>query len=346
LESEYQQKSTGIISMRRIIWHLITVTCLSGAPCFAQQTTNLAPAFQAISTPDFGYLPLYVARSMGFFKDERLDLKLIVVNSRVSVPALIANEIHFGVGGPAMTAALRGAPLKAVFFIYNTSTFQFTVRPEIRSPHDLKGKTIAISSPGATNDQATRLMLVKLGLDPVRDVQFIAIGDAKARVIAMDTGQVAAAANNPDIAAELVRKGCRILMHSGEVYPVPFSGTAVNDRLIKQQPEMIRSWLRAHVRGLLFIRQRPEEAAQIAAKELKLDSDISREATTQVLQFMSSDDPGGFTERGMQIFLEQSAPRLGMDPKTVPISKVAEVRFLRDIQKEMGIKCRGGYLCQ
>ena len=53
----------------------------------------------------------------------------------------------------------------------------------------------------------------------------------------MDQGQVAAAANNPDIAAELVRKGYRIMMHSGEVFPVPFSGTAVNEKLIRENPD-------------------------------------------------------------------------------------------------------------
>ena len=32
--------------------------------CFAQ-TKNLIPAYQAISTPDFGYLPTYVAKANG-----------------------------------------------------------------------------------------------------------------------------------------------------------------------------------------------------------------------------------------------------------------------------------------
>jgi len=312
--------------------------------CFPQPSKSIS-VYQAISTPDFGYLPTYVARAKGFFTDERLDLKVIVMNSRVSMPALIANEIQFGVAGPSITGALRGAPLKAIFFIYNTSTFQFTVRPEIRGAEDLKGKSIAISSPGSTNDQAMRLMLAKLGLDPVRDVKFIVIGDAKARMIAMETGQITAAANNPDVAAELVRKGFRILMHSGDVFPVPFSGTAVNDRLIRENPDAIKRWLRAYVRALLFIRQRRDEAAQIATKDLRLNLEIARDAVGQVLQFMSPDDPGGFTEKGMRIFIQESAPRLGVDPDKVAISQVADVSFLREVQRQMGIYCRGGYVC-
>ena len=312
--------------------------------CFPQPSKSIS-VYQAISTPDFGYLPTYVARAKGFFTDERLELKVIVMNSRVSMPALIANEIQFGVAGPSITGALRGAPLKAIFFIYNTSTFQFTVRPEIRGAEDLKGKNIAISSPGSTNDQAMRLMLTKLGLDPVREVKFIAIGDAKARMIAMETGQIAAAANNPDVAAELVRKGFRILMHSGDVFPVPFSGTAVNDRLVRENPHAIKSWLRGYVRALLFIRERRDEAAQIATKDLRHNLEIARDAVGQVLQFMSPDDPGGFTEKGMRIFIQESAPRLGVDPDKVAIAQVADVTFLREVQRQMGIYCPGGYGC-
>ncbi len=219
------------------------------------------------------------------------------------------------------------------------------MRPEIRTADDLKGKTIAISSPGATNDLATRLILAKLGLDPVRDVKFIAIGDAKARVIAMDQRQVAAAANNPDIAAELVRKGYRILMHSGEVFPVPFSGTAVNEKLIRENPDLIKRWLRAHLRAMLLLRQRPDDAAQIAARDLKINPEVAREATTQVLQFMYPDDPGGFTEKGMKVYLQQTAPRLGVDPDKVAIPQIADMSFLREVQREMGIQCRDGYGC-
>ena len=329
---------------RKILVSLILLCNSNPSVGFPQPSKNIS-VYQAISTPDFGYLPTYVARAKGFFTDERLDLKVIVMNSRVSMPALIANEIQFGVAGPSITGALRGAPLKAIFFIYNTSTFQFTVRPEIRGAEDLKGKSIAISSPGSTNDQAMRLMLAKLGLDPVRDVKFIAIGDAKARMIAMETGQITAAANNPDVAAELVRKGFRILMHSGDVFPVPFSGTAVNDRLIRENPDAIKRWLRAYVRALLFIRQRRDEAAQIATKDLRLNLEIARDAVGQVLQFMSPDDPGGFTEKGMRIFIQESAPRLGVDPDKVAISQVADVSFLREVQRQMGIYCRGGYVC-
>lgn len=311
----------------------------------AQEKGKSINLIEGISSPDFGYLPSYLARAKGFLANEGVDLKIVVMRANVSVPALVTGEVQFAVHGSAITAALKGAPLKAIFFTYNTSIMQFTVRPEVQRPEDLKGKVIAIASPGGSQDQATRLILKKLGLDPDRDVKLLPIGDAKARVIGMETGQIVGSANNLDIAAELVRKGYRILANSSEVYPVPFSGMATHDQLIRKSPEIVKKWLRAHVRALLFMRQNPEEAAQVAARELKLDREVAREAIRQAYGFMSPDDPGGFTEKGIRLHIRYSAERVDVDPEKVKITDVADMTLLRQVQREMGIHCRGGYQC-
>jgi NitT/TauT family transport system substrate-binding protein len=313
---------------------------------FAQPAKKEISLIEGISSPDFGYVPSFIARAKGYLASEGVDLKIVVMRATVSVPALVTGEIQFAVHGSAMTAAMRGAPLKAVFFTYNTSIMQFTVRPEVKRPDDLKGKIIAISSPGGSQDQATRLILKKLGLDPDRDVKLLPIGDAKARVIGMETGQIIGSANNIDIAAELVRKGYTIMANSSEVYPVPFSGMAAHDQFLKKSPELAKKWLRAHVRALLLMRQNPEEAAQVAAKELKLDREVAREAVRQAVGFMSADDPGGCTEQGIRLQIQYNSELLGIDPDKVKSADVADFTLLREVQRELGIHCRGGYQCQ
>ncbi len=317
-------------------WHL----------ALAQSAKKEITLVEGITSPDFGYVASYLARAKGFLANEGVDLKIVVMRANVSVPALVSGEVHFTVHGSAMTAAMRGAPLKTIFFTYNTSTLQFAVRPEIKRPEDLRGKVIAISSPGGSQDQATRLMLKKLGLDPDRDVKLLAIGDSKARVIGMDTGQITGSANNLDITAELVRKGYRIIANSAEVYPVPFSGMAAHDQFLKKNPELAKKWLRAHVRALLLMRQSPEEAAQIAAKEFKLDREIARDSTKQALSFMSPEDPGGSTEQGIRLQIQYSSDRVGIDPDKIKTADVADFTLLREVQRELGIYCRGGYQCQ
>jgi NitT/TauT family transport system substrate-binding protein len=324
----------------------VIVIFFSSSLSLAQEPKRPIAAVQAISTLDFGYLPTLLARAKGFFVQEGLDLKLLVVSVRVSVPALMSREVHFAAAGSSMPAALKGAPLKAIYYTYKTSTFQLIVRPEIVGPQNLKGKSIAVSSPGSSNDHAARLMLKKLGLEPGRDATLLSSGDSQARLLAMESNLAAGSAVNPDVAAHLAPRGYRILMNSADVYPVPFSGMAVHDDLIRDNPELIKRWLRVHIRAILHIRKNPEDAAQVAAKELKLTPEVALRATKLLLPAISADDPGGFTENAMRLNLEYSASRQGGDASKVAITQVADVNLLREVQREMGIRCKDGYQCK
>ena len=329
----------------KLVAFVIFIGFLS-SPALAQDPKKPIAAMQALSTLDFGYLPTLLARSKGFFVQEGLDLKLLIVSVRVSVPALLSREVHFAAAGSSMPAALKGAPLKAIYYTYKTSTFQLMVRPEIAGPQSLKGKAIAVSSPGSSNDQAARLMLKKLGLEPGRDTTLLATGDSQARLLTMESNLAVGSAVNPDVAAHLALRGYRILMNSAEVYPVPFSGMAVHEDLIRENPELIKRWLRAHIRAMLYIQTNPEDAAQVAAKELKLAPEVALGATKLLMPLISADDPGGFTEKGMRLNLEYSASRQGGDSSKVAITQVADVNLLREVQREMGIRCKDGYQCK
>jgi NitT/TauT family transport system substrate-binding protein len=331
--------------LRQRLAFVISIVFFSSSS-LAQEPKKPIPVLQAVSTIDFGYLPTLLARSKGFFVQEGLDLKLLVVSVRVSVPALMSREVHFAAAGSSMPAALKGAPLKAVYYTYKTSTFQLIVRPEIAGPQNLKGKAIAVSSPGSSNDQAARLMLKKLGLEAGREVTLLSTGDSQARLLTMESNVAAGSAVNPDVAAHLALRGYRILMNSAEVYPVPFSGMAAHEDLIRENPELIKRWLRAHIRAILYIRKNPEDAAQVASRELKLAPEVALGATRLLMPVISADDPGGFTENGMRLNLEYSASRQGGDAGKVPIAQVADISLLREVQREMGIRCKDGYQCK
>ena len=246
---------------------LIFFISLAATVSFAQESKKLTVVHQAISTPDFGYFPTLVGRSKGMFAQEGIDLKLLVVSVRVALPALLAKEVHFATAGSSLPASLRGSPVKAVYFSYKTSTFQLVVRPEITNAQNLKGKTISISTPGSSNDIASRLMLKKLGLEPGRDVNLLPSGDSQARVLGMESGAIAGSAVNPDVAAFLATKGYRIILNSAEGLSRASPGMSTHDELLRDNPDLVKRWLRAHVRAMMQIRKNPEDAAQVAAEE-------------------------------------------------------------------------------
>ena len=84
--------------LRQRLAFVISIVFFS-SPALAQETKKPIPVLQAVSTVDFGYLATLLARSKGFFVQEGLDLKLLVVSVRVSVPALLSREVHFAAAG-------------------------------------------------------------------------------------------------------------------------------------------------------------------------------------------------------------------------------------------------------
>jgi NitT/TauT family transport system substrate-binding protein len=299
----------------------------------------------ALPTTDLNYLlTLSVADEQGYFRQEGLDVEWRQIASNASIPALLNGEVDLGPGGTAVAAAAQGAPLRAVFFPFNTSTFQLSVDPaRIREPKDLVGQTLAIASIGNTQDVATKLMLRALGVDPT-SVNYITAGAEHNRVAALLSGQVVGAANNPNVAVELRRQGFTIIASSAAVLPIPFSGYGVHTDYLRNQAAPLRAWIRGMIRAIQYIRANPDAAGVTAARAVEMDPEIARESMPLLVEGMYPDDPGGFTEAG----IKETIRLLGegnADLRPIAIDEVTDVTPLREAQRSMGIQCRGGYKC-
>jgi ABC-type nitrate/sulfonate/bicarbonate transport system substrate-binding protein len=114
----------------------------------------------ALSTKDFGYLPLFVGVRNGIFAQEGLEIQSIQVSTNVAVAALLSGEIDVAaIAGSSMRAAVRGASLKAILFPYYKSLFVLMGAPGIKRVQDLRGKIIGTTAPGATTEIAASMVL-------------------------------------------------------------------------------------------------------------------------------------------------------------------------------------------
>src|ERR1043166_3351975 len=103
---------------RHAMSFLVSVLCLTLCVsnwhlAFAQSAKKEITLLEGITSADFGYVASYIARAKGFLANEGVDLKMVVMRANVSVAALVSGEVQLTVHGSAMTAAIRGAPLKA-----------------------------------------------------------------------------------------------------------------------------------------------------------------------------------------------------------------------------------------
>jgi NitT/TauT family transport system substrate-binding protein len=121
-------------------------------------------------SPAVGHIPLPLAQKKGFFKEEGIDAEIIRIPSPASLAALVNGDIdYYSAIAPVVGAAIRGLPVKVVACYVTGSQDTLVARPEFKSVKELKGKTIAVSAPGATPTAITRLVLKHFGLDPEKE---------------------------------------------------------------------------------------------------------------------------------------------------------------------------------
>lgn len=295
----------------------------------------------ALSTRDFGYLPLYVGMRTGLFAQENLEIQWIQVGSSVVVTALLAGEIDAaGIAGSAMRAAARGAPLKAILFPYSRSLFVLMGAPGIKRVQDLKGKVVGTTGPGATTELAASMVLQNHGMDPKKDVTFMNIGGAETSVLAMRNGTIHARAFNPDAAVLLKKQGFTELGVLADMGPWPWAGYSTSDAHLASRRDKLKRWTRAMVKSLQFILTRKEETFKIAQAEFNHPRDVTEGAAEICMKAIDPKNPGGVSDDAMRqnIDLTITQPlKLSASP---PLAQLVDFSLLREVQKELEISGR------
>jgi ABC-type nitrate/sulfonate/bicarbonate transport system substrate-binding protein len=295
----------------------------------------------ALSTKDFGYLPLFVSIRSGLFAQEGLEIQWIVVNSNVVVTALIAGEIDVaGIAGSSMRAAARGAPLKANFFPYDKSLFVLMGAPGIKRVQDLKGKVIGTTGPGATTEVAASMVLQHYGMDPKKDVTFMTIGGAETSLVAMRNGTIQARAFNPDAAFIMKKQGFTELGVLADMGPWPWAGYSTSDAHLSNRRDKIKRWTRAMVKSLQFMLNRRDETYKIAQAEFGHPRDVTEGAANVCIKAIDPQNPGGATDEAMRKNIELTITqplKLGASP---PLAQLVDFTLLREVHRELGISGR------
>ena len=146
-------------------------------------------------------LPLWAAKDTGVFDRNGLDADLQYIASTNAMAALLAGQVQVAStgGSEVINSIANGADLVVVATPTPVYSVFLEVRPEIKSAADLRGKSIAITNPGASFDIATRVLLQHEGLDPDKDVTFVKTGSVANVTSALISGNVdAGLANVPD----------------------------------------------------------------------------------------------------------------------------------------------------
>ena len=248
-------------------------------------TVQTAPAAQPLTkvmmtTGSFSEreAAMYVAMDQGFFRRYGLDLTFVHVSSGpVGMAALAGgdSQLHEGsVTGAVLGSAAEGTDLVFVAGMINKLIGNIMASPKIKSPADLKGKVIAVTSMSGGSWMFTTLALEYWGLEAKRDgISFRVLGDEAVRSQALLNDSVAATHLGYTFAAPLKSRGFTNLGDLAQL-PIPFQSTGVLTKrsFINSSPEIVEGVLRGIVDSMAFIAQ-PENKPTVLkslAKGLRL----------------------------------------------------------------------------
>jgi NitT/TauT family transport system substrate-binding protein len=273
---------------------------------------------------------VWMAKEIGGFAKEGLDIEVLTMQSTSAIPALIANEIDVVQvsAAPVLTAALRGIDVTFIAGLLNTMIWDFYVRPEIKNAEQLRGKIVGTDRPATPVAFGTLVALKKLGLTP-KDVQLRPLGSSPQIVAAFYAGQIAGGVGSPPASFKMERDGFRSLVSLiGE--PYQNVGLVVRKSRLDELGPRLVPMLRAVRAGI-------ERYYTDKPFAMKVISKYARETDPEVLdrsyefykkagfrRELVTSEPG---LQGMLDFLSESIP----EAKSAKPSQFFDDRFVRQV---------------
>ena len=203
----------------------------------------------------------------------RINVGYSAVMALVSADTPIAQ-----LAGPAViNSVLDGSDAVLIVGGVTSLNYYLMGRPEIKTPEQLKGGSVAISRFGSSSDFIARYALSKIGLNPGKDVTIVQIGSTTARVDAALTGRVQATVVQPPASIIAQKRGMTILADLpklGLVYQ--HTSAATTKKYIREHPDIVRRYVKSQVEAVNRIYTDKEASMRALARFIgrSVDRDV------------------------------------------------------------------------
>jgi len=312
---------------------ILLATALLSHSAFALDRVRIA-----VSNPNMPNLTVATAQAKGFFNKENLDAEIIRMNPNISITALSTGDVDYcQLFGAIVAGAIAGLPVRIVAGFLDNWPMTLIAQPEVKSLKDLKGKTLGISSFGATPDVGARMMIKQTGIDADKEIKILALGSDAARLTALKQRVVDVVVISPPADTQMEKQGYRILARAYELFSFPYLGLGTHTRKIKEKPEEIRRVIKATIRANRFIRDDREEAVRTLIAWGKVEREFAYASYDALRNLFNVD--GDIPEDGLKLVIDQ-ARRSAKIAREIAPGEVTDLTFLRQAQTDLGIKPR------
>ena len=290
-----------------------------------------------ISTPaDAAHFTMHLAQRKGFLKEEGFEAELIIISGPVANVALSNGDTDYFTGfGSALRAMLQGLPLRIVACYRPKPHFMLQSRPEFKSVKELKGRTIGVTTFGSGPELVGRIMIKHLGLDPDKDVKWVAAGSGEGRLMRMKQGLLDATLSSVPNDYDGRKMGFPVLARSEDLFTYPFSGLTVQAKKIKEKPDEVKRVIRAGIKANRYMRANRDGTIAMLMATYRIDKEVASAAYDSFIKGFNID--GSMPEDGFRRLLDDTKRVMKID-REVALSEVSDLTILKEAQRELGIK--------
>jgi ABC-type nitrate/sulfonate/bicarbonate transport system substrate-binding protein len=293
-----------------------------------QVSAQLKKVSLAVGSISLAEIPFNVAKLKGFYREEGLDVDIILIRGALGVQALVGGSVDYSSSsGSVIAAAVRGLAVRLLMVLSSKPQFDLVARPEIRSIPQLKGKTIGISSRGGAVDLLTQLILTQSGVTPNKDATLIVIGSQEEMMISLKTGLISAALLTAPRHLMLYREGFSELAYAGDyMLTYPTGGVGATEEKIKKEPAEVFAFVKATLKGFQYYKRNRAESIAILSKHLGIkDPSLAAQAYDYSASRLAATGFEG--ESWMKGAIEFTKKSLGVS-KEIPSNQVFDFSFV------------------
>jgi NitT/TauT family transport system substrate-binding protein len=236
--------------------------------------------------PNVQFAPLYVAIEKGYFAKEGINLTLDYSFETDAVALLGANELQFAIASGEQVLLARYQDLPVVYVTAWYQKYPVAVASKsgkgLLKPEDLRGKVIGVPVLSGASYIGLRAILEAGGLSE-DDVSLGVIGFSQVEMLATDRvdAVVVYVANEPVV---LESQGYPTdLIRVDDYLTLVSNGLVTNEKTLAEEPELVKSMIRALLHGISDVIADPDEAYQISTKYVETLAQADETVQKQVL---------------------------------------------------------------
>jgi ABC-type nitrate/sulfonate/bicarbonate transport system substrate-binding protein len=237
----------------------------------AQQRPKLRPLHIALANHSVSMTAIYVAKQLGIFESYGYDARVLVLEPRAGIGALLSGDLDcYTAIGSTARAALRGAPVRVGLVALNRSDFILVGNKEIVSIEQLRGKVIGGYTPQGTVNVVLGELLRRKGLRPG---EYRVVNAGTARAAALSSGSVPAAMLNSVETVRLVKQGFHVLARAADELEMPQSGLGMSVTAMQSRRDFLRPVAQAVLEAIRVIATQRDKTLPVLMKQLAINQD-------------------------------------------------------------------------